>query len=152
MKSRIIAAALTLALGVAGSAAAAGLSVPPHYVDQTPFAAGGLTDAMARNIANRVGQVLKQTILIETWPAPADDGRGQGRQILPMAIPSWSAAWAIWPPRRRCTSGLRYDPVRISTRSSAFPDTPLVLLVGAGSPHKDVKIPGLPMRARIPAS
>lgn len=139
MKARIIAAASALALGMGGSAAAA--DYPSHPITWiVPFAAGGPTDAMARNIANRVGQDLKQTILVENvagaggtiGAAKAAKSTPDGYTFLVGHVGYMAAAPSLY-------QRLQYDPVKDFDAVFRFPDTPLVLLVGAGSPYKDVK-------------
>nr|WP_235610824.1 tripartite tricarboxylate transporter substrate-binding protein [Bordetella sp. H567] len=124
---------------MAGSAAAADYpSRPITWI--VPFAAGGPTDAMARNIANRVGQTLKQTILIENvagaggtiGAAKAAKSTSDGYTFLVGHVGYMAAAPSLY-------QRLQYDPVKDFDAVFRFPDTPLVLLVGAGSPQKDVK-------------
>ncbi|OZI60531.1 tripartite tricarboxylate transporter substrate-binding protein [Bordetella genomosp. 11] len=139
MKIRLVAATLALAAGMAGNAAAA--DYPSHAITWiVPFAAGGPTDAMARNIANRVGQELKQTILIENvagaggtiGAAKAAKSTPDGYTFLVGHVGYMAAAPSLY-------QRLQYDPVKDFEAVFRFPDTPLVLLVGAGSPQKDVK-------------
>ncbi|NMU93041.1 tripartite tricarboxylate transporter substrate binding protein [Achromobacter ruhlandii] len=104
-----------------------------------PFAAGGPTDAMARNIANRVAQELKQTILIENvggaggtiGAAKAAKSTPDGYTFLVGHIGYMAAAPSLY-------QRLPYDPTRDFQAVFRFPDTPLVLLVGESSPYKSV--------------
>ncbi|WP_427185288.1 Bug family tripartite tricarboxylate transporter substrate binding protein [Bordetella bronchialis] len=139
MKSKFIVGALALAAGIAGNAVAA--DYPSRAITWiVPFAAGGPTDAMARNIANRVGQELKQTILIENvagaggtiGAAKAAKSTPDGYTFLVGHVGYMAAAPSLY-------QRLQYDPVKDFDAVFRFPDTPLVLLVGAGSPQKDVK-------------
>lgn len=105
-----------------------------------PFAAGGPTDAMARNIANRLSQELGESIVIENAPgaggtigttkasrAPAD-----GYTFLVGHIGYMAAAPSLY-------SSLRYDPVKDFDAVFRFPDTPLVLLTGEKSNFKNAE-------------
>jgi len=105
-----------------------------------PFAAGGPTDAMARNIANEVSKQLDQTILIENVPGAggtigatrAARAAPDGYTFLVGHIGYMAAAPTLYP-------RLAYDPVRDFDAVFRFPDTPLVLLVGAQSPYRSVQ-------------
>jgi tripartite-type tricarboxylate transporter receptor subunit TctC len=139
MKRRMLAAAVLL--GAAVSTGAAADEYPSHAITWiVPFAAGGPTDAMARNIANRVGQELKQTILIENvagaggtiGAAKAAKSAPDGYTFLVGHVGYMAAAPSLY-------ERLQYDPVKDFNAVFRFPDTPLVLLVGANSPYKDVK-------------
>jgi tripartite-type tricarboxylate transporter receptor subunit TctC len=64
MKKAIYGAALAMLLALTGSASAA------EFPDRTiimviPFAAGGPTDVLGRVMAQRMGEILKQTIIVE---------------------------------------------------------------------------------------
>lgn len=104
-----------------------------------PFAAGGPTDAMARNVANRVSQELGQTILVENvggaggtiGATKAAKSAPDGYTFLVGHIGYMAAAPALY-------SSLPYDPVKDFKAVFRFPDTPLVLLVGASSPYQSV--------------
>ncbi len=102
-----------------------------------PFAAGGPTDAMARDIADKVSRQLGQPIIIENTPgaggtigaskaakAPAD-----GYTFLVGHMGYMGAGPALY-------KKLSYDPVKNFEAVFRFPDTPLVMLVGKGSPYK----------------
>ncbi|ANN78872.1 Bug family tripartite tricarboxylate transporter substrate binding protein [Bordetella flabilis] len=140
MKSRILAAALVLGATVGTSAVAADEYPSRAITWIVPFAAGGPTDAMARNVANRVGQELKQTILIENvagaggtiGAAKAAKSAPDGYTFLVGHVGYMAAAPSLY-------ERLQYDPVKDFNAVFRFPDTPLVLLVGASSPYKDVK-------------
>ena len=105
-----------------------------------PFAAGGPTDALARNIAERVGREVGQSIIIDNSPgaggtvgatkaarAPAD-----GYTMLVGHMGYMGAAPALY-------KKLPYDPVKDFAPVFRFPDTPMVLMVRKDHPAKDVK-------------
>lgn len=128
-------------------AAAALLSLAPTAMAQAwpaktltwivPFAAGGPTDAMARDIADRVGKQIGQQVIIENAAgaggtigagkaarAPAD-----GYTFLVGHMGYMGAAPSLY-------KKLTYDPVKDFETVFRFPDTPLVLLVPKASPYQ----------------
>jgi tripartite-type tricarboxylate transporter receptor subunit TctC len=139
MKNWIAAMAITTLLTPTFAANAADAYPSRAITWIVPFAAGGPTDAMARNIANKVSQELKQTIVIENAPgaggtigtAKASRAKSDGYTFLVGHIGYMAAAPALYPE-------LRYDPVNDFKAVFRFPDTPLVLLVGENSPYKTV--------------
>lgn len=64
MKKAIHGAALALLLGLTGSAAAQSFPTRPMTMI-IPFAAGGPTDVLGRVIAQRMGDILGQTVVVE---------------------------------------------------------------------------------------
>jgi len=123
----------------------AALAADAAYPDRAitwivPFSAGGPTDAMARNIANEVSKQLKQTILIENVPGAGGTigatrvarATPDGYTFLVGHIGYMAAAPTLYP-------RLPYDPVKDFDAVFRFPDTPLVLLVGANSPYRSVQ-------------
>lgn len=139
MKKLITAlAALTLITPTLSAVAAE--SYPSRSITWiVPFSAGGPTDAMARNIANKVSQELKQTIVVENVPGAggtigatkAAGSAPNGYTFLVGHIGYMAAAPSLYPK-------LSYDPVKSFDAVFRFPDTPLVLLVGEKSPYKNV--------------
>src|SRR3546814_891482 len=104
-----------------------------------PFSAGGPTDAMARNIDNKVSRELYETILVENAPGAggtigatkAARADPDGYTFLVGHIGYMAAAPSLY-------SSLNYDPVESFDAVFRFPDTPLVLLVSADSPYKSI--------------
>lgn len=89
---------------------------------------------MARNIANRVSQELKQTILVENaggtiGAAKAARSAPDGNTFLVGHVGYMAAAPAMY-------KSLTYDPFEDFKPVFRFPDAPLVLLVGEKSPFK----------------
>src|SRR5690606_11509916 len=122
------------------SAATAADAYPDHAITWiVPFSAGGPTDAMARNIANRLSQEIKQSIVIENAPGAggtigatkAARARPDGYTFLVGHIGYMAAAPSLY-------TSLHYDPVKDFDAVFRFPDTPLVLLVGENSPYKTI--------------
>ncbi len=129
---------LVLATVITGAAAASAQTYPSRTITWVvPFAAGGPTDALARDIADKVAKPLGQSIIIDnqagaggtigsgkTAKAPAD-----GYTFLVGHLGYMSAAPALY-------KKLTYDPVKDFEPVFRFPDTPLVLLVPKNSPYK----------------
>lgn len=103
-----------------------------------PFAAGGPTDAMARDIALRVGNEIGQSVVIENVPgaggtlgaAKAARSKPDGYTFLVGHMGYMGAAPSLY-------KQLAYDPVKSFDGVFRFPDTPLVLLVNDSSPYKN---------------
>jgi tripartite-type tricarboxylate transporter receptor subunit TctC len=131
----------TTALALAGAAlalAAHAQGYPAKPITWiVPFAAGGPTDAMARDIAQRTSQQLGQQIIIENTPgaggtlgaAKAARAAPDGYTLLVGHMGYMGAAPSLY-------KKLAYDPVKDFDAVFRFPDTPLVLLVGKNSPYK----------------
>jgi tripartite-type tricarboxylate transporter receptor subunit TctC len=133
---------LTLALMPLALFSAAGASVAQDYPNRpiswiVPFSAGGPTDSMARDIADKVSRELKQPIIIENLggaggtlgAGKAARAKPDGYTLLVGHMGYMGAAPALY-------KKLSYDPVGDFAPVFRFPDTPLVLLVNANSPHR----------------
>ncbi|MEO0003696.1 MAG: hypothetical protein RLZZ22_1388 [Pseudomonadota bacterium] len=102
-----------------------------------PFAAGGPTDAMARDIADKVSKQLGQVIIIENsagaggtiGAAKVAKAAPDGYTFLVGHLGYMGAGPALY-------KKLAYDPVKSFEAVFRFPDTPLVMLVGANSRFK----------------
>jgi tripartite-type tricarboxylate transporter receptor subunit TctC len=102
-----------------------------------PFAAGGPTDAMARDIADKLTKQIGQQIVIENvggaggtiGAGKAAKAAADGYTFLVGHLGYMGAAPALY-------KKLTYDPVKSFDPVFRFPDTPLVLLVPKSSPYK----------------
>lgn len=102
-----------------------------------PFAAGGPTDAMARDIADKVSRNIGQQVIIENTggaggtigAAKAAKATADGYTFLVGHLGYMAAAPSIYPK-------LAYDPVKDFEPVFRFPDTPMVLLVPKASPYR----------------
>lgn len=105
-----------------------------------PFAAGGATDVLARQFAERMSRGLAQPIVVENVPgaggtlgatkvAKADP---DGYTFLVGHVGYMAAAAGLY-------AKLAYDPVQDFQAVARFPDTPLVLIVGRGSGLSDIR-------------
>ena len=132
------AAASSFALSLAFAAAAQAQAWPAKTITWiVPFAAGGPTDGMARDIAAHVAKELGQQIIIENaagaggtiGSAKAAKAAPDGYTFLVGHLGYMAAAPSIY-------KKIAYDPVKDFEPVMRFPDTPMVLLVPKSSPYK----------------
>jgi tripartite-type tricarboxylate transporter receptor subunit TctC len=87
VKSKIVALALTLAFCCSASAQ----NYPTRTITMiVPFAAGGPTDLLGRLLAQRMGEILGQTVIVENLTG-AGGMTGMKRMPSPTATRSESA-------------------------------------------------------------
>lgn len=124
--------------GLLASVAASAQAYPARPITWiVPFAAGGPTDAMARDIAEKVGKQLGQAIVIENTAGAggtigttkAARAKPDGYTLLVGHLGYMAAAPALY-------KSLAYDPVKDFEPVFRFPDTPMVMLVNKDSPYK----------------
>jgi tripartite-type tricarboxylate transporter receptor subunit TctC len=104
-----------------------------------PFAPGGIVDVLARLLADRMGRGLGQPLVVETRPGAGGNigtalvarARGDAYTLLLGS----SGPLAVSPITER---NLGYDPLADLTPIVLLAATPLVLVVPAASPHRDV--------------
>lgn len=133
--AKVLGAAAALLCAASLAQAQAWPAKPLTWV--VPFAAGGPTDAMARDIADKVGRQIGQSIVIENaagaggtiGAAKAAKSAPDGYTFLVGHMGYMGAAPALY-------KKLAYDPVKDFDAVFRFPDTPLVLLVPKSSPYK----------------
>lgn len=102
-----------------------------------PFAAGGPTDAMARDIADKVSQQIGQQIIIENaGGAGGTIGAGKAARSEPDGYTFLVGHMGYMGAAPSLYKKLTYDPVKDFEAVFRFPDTPLVLLVPKASPYK----------------
>ena len=105
-----------------------------------PFPAGGPTDNMARIIADRLGAVLKQTIVVENRGGGA--GGSIGAKAVATADPDGYTL--LITPGGALTTGpavhknIGYDPVKVFAPVAEVMETPQVLAVHESVPVKSV--------------
>lgn len=105
-----------------------------------PFAAGSGTDSVARIIAQKLSERLKQQVIVDNKAgASAQIGaeyvaraKPDGYTLLMTTNTSHSANPSLF-------KTLRYDPIRDFTPVVRTGDLPFALVVSAASPHKNVK-------------
>lgn len=103
-----------------------------------PFAAGGPTDAMARDIADKVGKQIGQSIIVENAAgAGGTIGATKASKASPDGYTFLVGHMGYMGAGPSLYKKLAYDPVKDFEAVFRFPDTPLVLLVGKSSPYKN---------------
>lgn len=133
---------LVKTLSIVGLALAAQLSQAQTWPARTvtwivPFAAGGPTDAMARDIAEKVGKQIGQTVIIENAAgAGGTIGATKAARAQPDGYTFLVGHMGYMGAGPSLYKKLNYDPVKSFETVFRFPDTPLVLLVGPNSPYK----------------
>lgn len=128
-----------LALAVSTAAAAEGYPSAPITL-VVPFAAGSGTDAVARVVARRLGERLKEPVLVENKPgASAQIGaqfvaraKPDGYTLFMTTNTSHSANPALF-------RSLPYDPIRDFTPIARVGELPFALLVNVASPAKNLR-------------
>jgi tripartite-type tricarboxylate transporter receptor subunit TctC len=128
-----------IALAVAGAASAQGYPTAPITL-VVPFAAGSGTDAVARIVAKRLGERLKQPVLVDNKAgASAQIGaqyvakaKADGYTLFMTTNTSHSANPALF-------ANLKYDPVKDFTPVARVGELPFALVVNAGSPARSLK-------------
>jgi tripartite-type tricarboxylate transporter receptor subunit TctC len=132
---KAVAAALTLFACTTASHAQAWPSKTLTWI--VPFAAGGPTDAMARDIADKVSKQIGQQIIIENaGGAGGTIGAGKAAKATPDGYTFLVGHLGYMAAAPSLYKKLTYDPVKDFEPVFRFPDTPLVLLVPKSSPHK----------------
>ena len=132
---RAIIAAITLALFVTPSIAQDWPSKPVRMI--VPFPPGGGTDIISRVIANKLGEALKQPIIVENRPGA---GGNIGIDLTAKAAPDGytivmgqTSNLAI---NATLYAKLPYDPIKDLAPVALVADAPLALVVRAESPFK----------------
>jgi tripartite-type tricarboxylate transporter receptor subunit TctC len=105
-----------------------------------PFAAGGATDALARQFAERMGRGAGQQIIVENvagaggtlGAARVARSNPDGYTFLVGHVGYMAAAPGLY-------KKLPYDPVKDFEAVARFPDTPMVLVTGSGGRFKSVQ-------------
>jgi len=105
-----------------------------------PFAAGGATDTLARQFAERMARTFGQSIVVENvagaggtiGAARVARAKADGYTFLIGHMGYMAAAVGLY-------ANLPYDPVKDFDAVARFPDTPLVLLVGRNTGIGDVR-------------
>ena len=144
--------ALSIICGAALPALLAGSALAQAYPARAvtfvvPFAAGGATDVLARQFAERMGRTFGQTIVVENvagaggtvGAARVAKAKPDGYTFLVGHMGYMAAAVGLY-------AKLPYDPVQEFDAVARFPDTPMVLIAGRGAGFTDVR--GLIERAK----
>jgi tripartite-type tricarboxylate transporter receptor subunit TctC len=102
-----------------------------------PFAAGGPTDAISRDIADKVSKQIGQQVIIDNvGGAGGTIGAGKAAKASPDGYTFLVGHLGYMGAGPSLYKKLTYDPVKDFEPVFRFPDTPLVLLVPKSSPYK----------------
>jgi tripartite-type tricarboxylate transporter receptor subunit TctC len=102
-----------------------------------PFAAGGATDTLARQFAERMGRNARQPIIVENIAGAGGTvgatrvakAKADGYTLLVGHVGYMAAAPGLY-------KQLAYDPVQDFDAVARFPDTPMVLIAARSGPHQ----------------
>ncbi len=146
MKTRIAIAALGaawLAFAPGGMAEAAdpAPAFPTRVVTLvTPYPPGGLADSTARQLANRLSTLWKQSVVVDTKPGA--NGNVAGAFVAKSPPDGYTLLFAI-PEALAITkasgAAVGYDPAADLTPVALVAESSTVLIVPADSPHKTFK-------------
>ena len=141
MKRALLATLLCVGWVLHGTSFAQAQAYPNHPIRMVvPFPAGGPTDNMARIIADRLGSVLHQTVVIENRGGGA--GGSIGAKAVATADPD-GYTLLITPGGALTTgpavhSNIGYDPAKVFVPVCEVMETPQVLAVHESVPVKSV--------------
>ena len=139
MKKSIIAAVFAGLLALTGSASAQ--NFPERQISMIiPFAAGGPTDVLGRIVAQRMGEILKQTVIVEnvggaggmTGGKRAADARPDGYTILLGTVGTQAQGQTLY-------KKPLYNAVTDFAPVGLIAEVPIALLVRKDLPVKDLK-------------
>lgn len=139
LKSKALAIAL-LALGAITNVHAQGAWPNKPIQLVVPAGAGGVTDIVARAIAQALGDRLGQTVVVENRPGAggitgvtyAAKARPDGYTVVIGTNTTMAANVFLY-------KSFQLDPIKDFTPIAMIVDTPFALLVPAGSPHKTLQ-------------
>jgi tripartite-type tricarboxylate transporter receptor subunit TctC len=102
-----------------------------------PFAAGGATDTLARQFAERMGRNARQPLIVENIAGAGGTvgatrvakAKADGYTLLVGHVGYMAAAPGLY-------KQLGYDPVQDFDAIARFPDTPMVLIAARSGPHQ----------------
>jgi len=139
MKTKMIAAAFAGLLALTGTAGAQGF--PDHPITMViPFAAGGPTDVLGRVMAQRMGEILKQTVVVEnvggaggmTGGKRVAEAKPDGYTILLGTVGTQAQGQTLY-------KKPLYNAVTDFSPVALIADVPIALLVRKDLPAKDLK-------------
>ncbi|WP_028602598.1 Bug family tripartite tricarboxylate transporter substrate binding protein [Ottowia thiooxydans] len=138
---KIIPRALTLAIGLLGACAAVSQTYPSAPVTMVvPFAAGSGTDSVARIVAKKLGERLKQPVLIDNR---AGANAQIGAQFVAKAKPDGYTLFMTTNTSHSANPSLvvnlKYDPIKDFTPVARVGELPFALVVQKSDPAKSLK-------------
>jgi tripartite-type tricarboxylate transporter receptor subunit TctC len=141
MNSTVLAACIATAALLASIAAAPAQTYPARPVTfVVPFAAGGATDVLARQFAERMARTFGQTIIVENVAGAGGTlGAGRVAKAKPDGYTFLIGHMGYMAAAVGLYAKLPYDPVQDFEAVARFPDTPLVLIAGRGAGLQDIR-------------
>ena len=134
-------AALTLATATPSRAQDAAASFPTKPIHMIiPFGAGGGNDIFARLVGQKMGELLKQNIIIENKPGAG--GRLAAQFVLSQPKDGYTmfvGASGVMSVSAAVYDKLPYHPTKSFTPLTQIANFPLILVVAANHPAKTVK-------------
>ena len=149
MTRSLAALAATLSLFASVAAGPAGAQAYPSRTVSfvVPFAAGGATDILARQFAERMARSFGQGIVVENLAgAGGTIGAARVAKAKPDSYTLLIGHMGYMAAAVGLYAKLPYDPVQDFDAVARFPDTPLVLIAGRGAGLNDIR--GLIERAK----
>lgn len=105
-----------------------------------PFAAGGPTDSISRNIAQKMSDTLGQTVVVDNRPGAGGQIAGTFvKQARPDGYTLFVGATEMFAINQTLFSKFSYDPLKDFKPVSAFVETPMILVVAKDSPANTVQ-------------
>ena len=131
-------AALSL-LALAG--VAAGQTFPSRPITLiVPFAAGGPTDAISRNVGQKMTESLGQQVLVDNKPGAGGQIAGSFvKQAKADGYTLFVGATEMFAINQTLFKKFAYDPLKDFVPVSAFVETPMILVVAKDSPVNSVQ-------------
>lgn len=138
---KIFPRALTLVASLLAAAASIGQTYPSAPVTMVvPFAAGSGTDAVARIVAKKLGERLKQPVLIDNR---AGANAQIAAQFVAKAKPDGYTLFMTTNTSHSANpsliANLKYDPIKDFTPVARVGELPFALVVGRNDPAKTLK-------------
>ncbi|MES2508482.1 MAG: tripartite tricarboxylate transporter substrate binding protein [Pseudomonadota bacterium] len=105
-----------------------------------PFAPGGPTDAISRNVAQKMSDTLGQPVLVDNRPGAGGQIAGTFvKQSRPDGYTLFVGASEMFAINQTLFSKFSYDPLKDFKPVSAFVETPMILVVSKDSPANSVQ-------------
>jgi tripartite-type tricarboxylate transporter receptor subunit TctC len=140
MKMKQISHIITFALFALASSIADAQTYPAKLVRiMVPYPAGGGVDWIVRNISSRLGENLRQQILVENRPGATGN---IGTEFVARAVPdgyTLLAAYSSFASNAAVYTSLPFDPIKDFAPITLLCITPGILVVNVSMPVKTVK-------------
>ncbi len=125
--------------GIAGIASGQAFPSKPITL-VVPFAPGGPTDTISRNVAQKMSDTLGQPVLVDNRPGGGGQIAGSFvKQAKPDGYTLFVGATEMFAINQSLFSKFSYDPLKDFKPISAFFETPMILVVSKDSPANSVQ-------------